>query len=107
MAVIVELTRGQPKRLSRQGFKEAVCRLLDEGAIKVVRHLARDHPERAISLLQIEQCLRKGTVQSDPFLNQFGNWQSEIFRHMAGHELTVVAAIEWDENVIVITAYVP
>ena len=75
------------------------------GKLKVSMHLYRDHPERAISQAQIEKCLEMGTVQTDPFLNQFGNFQAETFRHMAGQQMTVVAAIEWESQVVVITAY--
>jgi hypothetical protein len=105
MAVIIPLKSVQPKKLSRQQFKEEVARLIGLGALKVLVHLKRDHPERAISHAQIEKCLRMGTLQCDPYLNEFGNWKADVFRHMAGHELTVAAAIEWDEQVIVITAY--
>jgi|SRR5271154_2161145 len=105
MADIIPLKLPQPKRLSRPEFKAEVARLVGLGAFKVRVHLKRDHPERAISHAQIEKCLLMGTVQCDPYLNEFGNWKAEIFRHMAGHELTVVAAIEWDTQVIVITAY--
>jgi hypothetical protein len=105
MADIIPLKSVQPKKLSRQQFKAEVVRLIGLGALKVHVHLKRDHPERAISHAQIEKCLQMGTVQCDPFLNEFGNWKAEIFRHMAGHQLTVSAAIEWDEQVIVITAY--
>jgi hypothetical protein len=105
MADIIPLKSVQPKKLSRQQFKTEVARLVGLGAFKVNVHLRRDHPERAISHAQIEKCLLMGTVQCDPYLNEFGNWKADIFRHMAGHELTVVAAIEWNEQVIVITAY--
>ncbi len=105
MAKIIPIRAIQPRKLSRPEFKAAIERLVGMGALKVHVHLKRDHPERAISHAQIEKCLLMGTLQCDPFLNGFGNWQAEIFRHMAGHELTVVAAIEWEEQVIVITAY--
>lgn len=105
MAKIIPIRAIQPKKLSRPQFKVEIERLIGIGALKVAVHLKRDHPERAISHAQIEKCLLMGTLQCDPFLNSFGNWQAEVFRHMAGHQLTVVAAIEWDEQVIVITAF--
>jgi uncharacterized protein (DUF849 family) len=105
MANVVPFQASQPKKLSRPEFRAEVIKLVEAGAFKVHVHLKRDHPERAISHAQIEKCLLKGTIQTDPFLNQFGNWQAEIFRHMAGHELTLVAVIEWEKQVIVITAY--
>jgi hypothetical protein len=97
--------RPQPKVLSRSEFQRIVGEMVSAGNIKVRRHLYRDHPERAISQAQIERCLEKGTVQSDPYVNTYGNFQAEVFRHMAGHQLTVVAAIEWELQVIVITAF--
>jgi|GEM_PF-2605172 len=107
MSNIVPMKTPEPRKLSRQEFKNHVLKLLQNGQVKVSTHLRRDHPERAISLRQIEMCLEKGTVQTDPFRNRFGNWQGEICRHMAGQELVVVAALEWEEQVIVVTAYEP
>jgi hypothetical protein len=105
VADVIPLKQLQPKKLSRPEYKREIEKLIGRGALKIQVHLKRDHPERAISPVQIENCLLKGTVQCDPYLNRFGNWQSEVFRHMAGYELTVVAAIEWEEQVVVITAY--
>lgn len=102
---VISIGSGQPKKLSRQQFKEQILALVEAGCVKIHVHLGRDHPERKISPAQIEMCLIKGTVQTDPYMNQHGNWQSEIFRHMAGQEMTVVAAIEWQQQVIVVTAY--
>lgn len=107
MAKIIDLASTQPRKLSRQQFKDRVVALVENGCVKVSIHLSRDHPERRISQAQIEKCLIKGTVQSDPFINAYGNWQGEIYRHMAGQELTVVAALEWEQQVIVVTAFEP
>jgi hypothetical protein len=105
MVDVAPFRKPQPGVLSRDEFKRIVCRMVSSGNIRVRRHLYRDHPERAISQAQIERCLEKGTVQTDPYVNAFGNFQAEVFRHMAGHKLTVVAAIEWELQVIVITAF--
>lgn len=105
MADIIPIKAIPPKKLSRPQFKAEVVRLVGLGAFKVHVHLKRDHPERAISHAQIEKCLQLGTVQCDPYLNAHGNWQAEIFRHMAGQELTLATVIEWECQVIVITAY--
>jgi hypothetical protein len=99
------LSIGQPRRLSRDQFKSEVQKLLQIGDPRIQRHLNRDHPDRRISPADIKRCLEKGTVQSDPVLNIYGNWQAEMFRHAAGERLTVVTAIEWEQRVIVITAY--
>ncbi|MDL2410577.1 hypothetical protein PY650_34375 [Rhizobium calliandrae] len=91
---VISIGSGQPKKLSRQQFMEQTLALVDAGCVKVSVHLSGDHPERKISQAQIEMCLIKGTVQSDPVINMFGNWQSEIFRHMDG----------WQQQVVVVTA---
>jgi hypothetical protein len=103
--MIVSFQKPQPSRLSRVEFKAIVARMVEAGSFAVARHLKRDHPERRISHAQIAACLTKGTVQTDPFVNSHGNFQAEVFRHIAGEPLTVVAAIEWEKQVIVVTAY--
>lgn len=105
MSNILPFKKPEPHRLSRQEFKAIVVDMLEKGNIRVVAHLYRDHPERGITQAMIERCLEKGTVETDPFRNQFGNFQAEVFRHMAGEQLTVVAAIEWEKQIVVITAF--
>jgi hypothetical protein len=105
VADVLPFRKPQPARLSRPEFKKLVAEMAASGKVKVSAHLYRDHPERSISQAQIEKCLEMGTVQTDPYLNAYGNFQAEVFRHMAGQELTVVAAIEWEQQVIVITAF--
>lgn len=107
MSNVVDLQQRQPSRMSRDQFKARIVALIDAGCVRISAHLKRDHPERNISPAQIEKCLVMGTVQTDPILNRFGNWESEVYRHMAGQELVVVAAIEWEKQVIVVTAYEP
>jgi hypothetical protein len=105
MVAATPFRRPQPKILSRGEFLSIAREMVGAGNIAVLRHLNRDHPERAINQAQIERCIEKGTVQTNPFVNQYGNFQADIFRHMAGHQLTVVAAIEWERRVLVITAF--
>jgi Domain of unknown function (DUF4258) len=105
MAKIIPIQAMRPNRLSKDQFKAEIVKLVKQDAIRIVAHLRRDHPERKISPMDIKRCLEKGTVQTDPFVNQHGNWQAEMYRHLAGARLTVVAAIKWEERVIVITAY--
>ena len=107
MGDVTPFRRPQPDSLSRPEFRKIVLEMVAAGKLKVQTHLYKDHPERSITQAQIEMCLEKGTVQSDPYLNKFGNFQSEVFRHMAGQQLTVVAVIEWETQVVVITAYQP
>lgn len=53
----------------------------------------------------MELCILKGSIVEGPFLNQFGNWQVTIERRAAGEEVTCVVAIDWPNQLIVITSY--
>ena len=97
--------RPQPERLTRRQFETEVRALVEAGNYKIKRHLARDHPERNITPTQIEKCLMKGFSQIDPYLDPYGNWKSELCKNLAGSHLTVVAVIEWETRVVVITAF--
>lgn len=58
---------------------------------------------RRVSHAQIVKCVRLGTIQEGPFLNDKGNWQVTMFRHSAGEELACVVAIEEPNQLVVIT----
>jgi hypothetical protein len=60
---------------------------------------------RRITRRQIELCVQKGTPTEGPFLNRYGNWQMNLYRHAAGEEITCVVAIEWATRVLVINAF--
>jgi hypothetical protein len=105
MSNIVPFRKPEPAKLSRQEFKEIVIDMVAKGHIRVSTHLYRDHPERGITQAMIERCLERGTVQTDPYRNKFGNFQADVFRHMAGEQLTVVVAIEWEMQAIIVTAF--
>lgn len=96
----------QPKRLS------------GADAIKVIRTLAADTDnivtlpygskrakQRKVTRRQMELCVQKGTITEGPFLNAFGNWQMNLFRHAAGEQITCVVAIEWATRVLVINTF--
>lgn len=53
----------------------------------------------------MELCCQKGTISEGPFLNRYGHWQVNLFRHAAGEEITCAVAIEWDTKILIITAY--
>jgi hypothetical protein len=92
--------------------------LSEADAIKIVRLLAADSNkiviipygrrrarEREISRPQVEKCVRLGTIQEGPFLNQHGHWQMNLFRHAAGEQVTCVVAIDWATRLLVINAF--
>ncbi len=87
-------------------------------AVRIVRMLAADSDNivvlphgkkrgrlRRINRRQMELCIQRGTICEGPFLNQFGNWQMNFYRHAAGEEVTCVVAIEWLTSVLVISTF--
>ena len=87
-------------------------------AIKVVRLLAaqtenivvigygrKKAKQRQITRRQIELCVQKGTLTEGPFMNRYGNWQMNLYRHAAGEEITCVVAIDWPNRVLVINTF--
>ena len=90
----------------------------EAAAIKIVRLLAADSEniviipygqrrtrQRKITRPQVEKCVRLGTIQEGPFLNQHGHWQMNLFRHAAGEQVTCVVAIDWATRILVINAF--
>jgi len=77
----------------------------DSDRIVIVGHGRKRQRERKITRPQVEFCLRKGFIDEGPFLNEHGNWQSTMCCQHAGDELTVVVAIDWPSQLIVITTY--
>lgn len=96
----------------------APLKLTGAQALRVIREIARDTGniivlphgrmrarQRRITRRQIELCVQRGTITEGPFLNQFGQWQVNLFRHAAGEEVTCVVAIDWATKVLVITTF--
>jgi hypothetical protein len=50
-------------------------------------------------------CLAKGVITEGPFVNQYGNWQVNVSRLAAGEQITCAVAIEWQEQLVVVTVY--
>ncbi len=75
----------------------------DSGNVIILRHCRERMEQRGITIRQILQCLRKGTIQEGPFLNDHCSWQVTMARHAAGDEISCVVAIEG--NLIVITTF--
>lgn len=103
-----------------QGFMPPMQpqRLSGADAIKIIRTLAANTDnivtlpygskrakQRKVTRRQMELCVQKGTITEGPFLNNFGNWQMNLFRHAAGEQITCVVAIEWATRVLVINTF--
>jgi hypothetical protein len=96
----------QPGRLSAAEALRIVRLLAVNSAnIVVIEYAKRRATQRRITRPQIEKCVRLGTIQEGPFLNQHGNWQFNLYRHAAGEQVTCVVAIDWATRVLVINAF--
>jgi hypothetical protein len=110
-AEVIPLERRQIAAQKPDHLSEAealkIVRLLavDSANIVVIPYGKRRTRQRKITRPQIEKCVRLGTIQEGPFLNQHGNWQVNLFRHAAGEQVTCVVAIEWATRVLVINAF--
>jgi hypothetical protein len=77
----------------------------DSSRIVILRHCMERMNSRRVTRRQVELCLQKGTIVEGPFMNAHGNWQANMHRHAAGEELTCTVAIEWAEQLLVITVF--
>lgn len=96
----------QPDKLSR-AEAERIIRLIAAVTdnIVVIPYGRRRAQQRRITRRQIELCVQRGTVTEGPFLNRYGNWQVNLYRHAAGEEVTCVVVIEWATRVLVINTF--
>ena len=96
----------QPDRLSDADAVKIVRMLAaDSNNIVVIKHATERRKQRRITRLQIERCVRLGTITEGPFVNAHGNWQLNLTRHAAAERITCVVAIEWVSRVLVITTF--
>jgi hypothetical protein len=96
----------QPNELSGGDAIRLVRALASNtGNIVVIGYGRRKAQQRRITRRQIELCVQRGTVTEGPFLNRYGNWQMNLYRHAAGEQLTCVVAIEWAARVLVISTF--
>jgi hypothetical protein len=77
---------------------------LAEGSIYMTHHARYGHPERMVSQADVERCIQRGEVVCDPYLTPRGDWKAEFFRFAAGEKLSVVIVIEWESQVVIVTA---
>ncbi|MCL4854362.1 MAG: hypothetical protein KJZ78_23635 [Bryobacteraceae bacterium] len=90
---------------SRQALDMIRTLAADTDNIVIVGHAQARQRQRRISRRQVELCVQRGSITEGPFLNQFGNWQVNLFRHAAGEEMTCTVAIEWASRLIVVTVF--
>ena len=77
----------------------------DSSRVVVLKHAAARMAKRHITLPMVLDCLRGGSVEEPPALDQHGNWKLTVWRRVAGKDLRVAAAIDLPHRVVVITVY--
>lgn len=96
----------QPRKLSAHDAMKLIKWVAqDSKSVFIVRHAKTRQRQRQISRRQIINCLQKGSVSEGPFVNNYGNWQVDVMRCVAGEEVTCGVAIEWAKRLVVITAF--
>lgn len=97
-----------PEKLSKADALKVIREMAADTA-KIVSpswsHSGKQAKKRRITRRQIELCVQKGTITEGPFINPYGNWQVNLYRHAAGEEITCVVAIEWATKLIVVTTF--
>src|SRR5258706_16266275 len=72
-----------------------------------IKHSRARMEERRITRRQVELCLQKGTITEGPFMNEFGNWQVNMYRHAAGEEVTCTVVIDDQAKQLLIRTVMP
>jgi hypothetical protein len=97
-------------------------RLNDANALKLLREVAADSArvvllpharqrmkQRHVTLLQVLEVLRKGTLSEPAALDMYGNWKVTVRGLTCGQSVTVAGAIEMQKEpgkrVLVITLF--
>jgi hypothetical protein len=86
---------------------ESIIReLVVKGAICWSKHCKERMRERDINIQQILNCLSKGRVIEEPFLNHAngGGYETAVEKITAGENLKVVVCMKFSQTLLVITA---
>ena len=98
-----------PFRLNDQNLRHLISETAkDSGRVFYTPHAKQRMRERKITLTQVLDCLRCGTVSEPAHTNLQGNYQCTLTRRNAGDLVRVAAALERDEDgdwVVVITVF--
>jgi hypothetical protein len=96
-----------PTKLSAAAATKKVRELAESsGNIILINHAKKRGRQRVINRLQIERCLRLGTICEEPHIAlKSGFWRMSFMRHAAGEEMTCVVEIDWPSKLLVVTVY--
>ena len=95
-----------PLNPSPEDIARHIHRLAEESSNVVFTHHARERmSERRITSRHIMACLRKGRVIEGPYKSINGDWRCTMISAVSGIDVTVALAINFEENLIVITVF--
>jgi len=70
----------------------------DTSRIVTMPHAVKRMRQRKISLNQVVECLRKGTVGEPAHLTPYGDWKAIISYRIGGDMVSVAAVLEMKDN---------
>lgn len=65
-------------------------------------HVRNRMNERNVSMRQVLEVLRKGSVVSGPTLDEWGDWRIKLKRRVAGRRVQVAVAVK-EKHLVVVT----
>jgi len=111
MAEIIPIHHGSglPRTLTKEQLVALVQELMAEGGRMVVKEHCYDRmEERDISMAQIRQVLRRGSVTRGPTWTDHRNWGFTMQADTAGQLITAGGAIDVDllgQSILILTVY--
>lgn len=91
---------------SRSEAESIIKKLAMDGKISWTKHCKDRMKERGITMPQIVNCLLKGCVTEEPFVNYSngGGYETRIEKGTAGDGLRVVVCMKFNQTLLIITA---
>ena len=90
---------------NRKEAQLIIKQLAAESKIAYTRHCKERMKERGVTTPEIINCLMKGSVTEDPWLNHQngGGYETTMEKNTAGRRLKIAVCIKFDESLLVIT----
>jgi hypothetical protein len=91
---------------SRKQAETIIRALVREGRVELHPHCKLRQRRRAITYVQILNCLARGYVDEDPYQSpHHKGWETAVVGSAAGERLRIVVCLRWSQDVLVITCY--
>ncbi|MDP7221965.1 MAG: DUF4258 domain-containing protein [Alphaproteobacteria bacterium] len=100
------MTNALPFNPSAEDMARHINRLAgDSGNVILTDHARERMQERKITFRHIITCLRKGRVIEGPYQEPRGSWRCTMIRAVSGVEINIPVAVNFEDEVIVITVF--